>query len=140
MLALLRQGVAPRKIASTVATGTVCSLFPILGTTTTLNITVGVWLRMNQPLLLALNYLLTPVHLMMILVYLRIGEWLWRAHDEPLDLETVTHAFHELTLRNFGARFGWALMHATSGWIVTAPFLFLIIYLPARRLLARSER
>lgn len=139
MLGQLQQGVTPRKIASTLAAGTVCSLFPIFGTTTTLNIIVGAWFRMNQPLLLALNYLLTPVHLVMIIVYLRIGEWLWRAHDDPLDLETIKHAFHQLPMREFGARFGWAIVHATSGWLLTAPLVFLLIYLPARVLFVRPS-
>ncbi|AHF91094.1 hypothetical protein OPIT5_13645 [Opitutaceae bacterium TAV5] len=136
----LGQGVAPERIATTVAAGTVCSLFPVMGTTTTLNIFMGLWLRMNQPLLIALNYALTPVHVAMIFVYLRIGEWLWRAHDAPFDLQTLTRAFHALPLREFGGRFGWAILHAISGWAATAPLLFLAIWLPARVILVRTAR
>ena len=59
----LVQGVTPRKLAATLAVGTVCSLFPFLGFTSLLNLAVGIALRLNQPLLQGWNQLLGPLQL-----------------------------------------------------------------------------
>ena len=58
VLALLTQGVTPDKIAFTLAMGTGLSMFPFLGFTSLLNLGVGLWLRLNQPILQTLNQLL----------------------------------------------------------------------------------
>src|SRR5690606_29488547 len=86
IMGLLTHGVTPDKVAATLAVGTACSLFPFLGFTTMLNLGVGLWLRMNQPILQALNYALTPVHLVMIVVYVRVGERIWGATDEAFSI------------------------------------------------------
>src|SRR6185369_3211353 len=54
--ALLTQGVTPDQLAFTLAVGTACSLVPFLGFTTLLNLGVGLWLRLNQPILQTVNY------------------------------------------------------------------------------------
>ena len=82
LTALFQQGLTPERIAFTLAIGTACSLFPFLGFTTALNLAAGLRLGLNQPLLQTLNYALGPLHLVMILVYVHLGEWLWRGNAE----------------------------------------------------------
>ena len=65
--ALLLQGITPDKIAFTLAVGTACSVLPFLGFTSLLNLGVGLWLRLNQPIMQMLNQLLGPVQLLLIL-------------------------------------------------------------------------
>jgi len=77
VLAQLKQGVTPDKIALTLAVGTACSLLPFFGFTWLANLAAGLWLRLNQPILQTLNQVLGPVQLVMILVYVRIGETIW---------------------------------------------------------------
>lgn len=137
LLALLTQGTTPDQLALTLAAGTACSLFPFLGTTTALNLAVGAWLRLNHPLLQSLNYLLTPVHLAMILVYVRLGEWLWRAQDERFAVADMLRAFRDASFGDFLHRFGWAGIHAFSGWLLTAPFLIAGLYFGLRPALRR---
>jgi hypothetical protein len=137
LLALLTQGATPEKLASAIAWGFVCSLFPFLGFTTGLNALVGLWRKLNQPLLQALNYALSPLHLAMILVYVRIGEWLWRAEDRHFTLRGMIASFHELSFGAFLREFGWVGAHAFTGWLVTAPALFVVVYFPARAGLRR---
>jgi uncharacterized protein (DUF2062 family) len=140
IVALLTQGVAPDKVAATLAVGTVCSMFPFLGTTSALNLGVGLWLRMNQPILQTLNQLLGPIHLVMILVYVRVGEWLWRAEGERFSIAEMIRAFGELSFSDFLRQFGWAGLHALTAWALTAPLLFAIIYWPLRPVLRRLAR
>lgn len=132
LLALLSQGLEPHRLAATLAVGTVCSLFPFLGTTSVLNLGVGLALRMNQPALQTLNQLLGPVQLALILVYVRAGEWLWRAEPQQFSVNAMMRSFRELSLGDFLAQFGTTGWHAFTAWLVSAPLLFAVVYLPAR--------
>lgn len=140
IVALLTQGITPDKVAATLSVGTVCSMFPFLGTTSALNLVVGLWLRMNQPILQTLNQLLGPIHLVMILVYVRLGEWLWRAEEERFSVTEMIRAFGELSFADFLRQFGWAGIHAFTAWALTAPLLFAAIYWPLRPVLRRLAR
>jgi uncharacterized protein (DUF2062 family) len=138
LLALLTQGVTPDKLAATLAVGVVCSMFPFLGATAALNLGVGLWLRMNQPVLQTLNQLLGPVHVIMILVYVRIGEVLWRAPEtERFSIVEMVRAFADLSFGEFLQRFGWAGVHAFTAWALTAPLLLAALYFLLRPLLRR---
>lgn len=74
LIALLTQGVTPDWLAATLAACSVCSLFPSLGATSALNLGLGLWLRMNQPVLQCLNQLPGPVLVAMILA-VRVAVW-----------------------------------------------------------------
>jgi uncharacterized protein (DUF2062 family) len=137
VMALLTQGVTPDKIAATFAVGTAASLFPFFGFTTTLNILVGLCCRMNQPLLQVINYLLAPVHLIMILVYVRIGEWIWDAGDDRFTLTDVFETFRHDSIREFLQRFGWAGIHAFTAWAISVPVIITVLYFPLRPLMHR---
>jgi hypothetical protein len=126
----LVQGVTPRKLAATLAVGTVCSLFPFLGFTSLLNLGVGVALRLNQPLLQGWNQLLGPLQLLLILPYVRAGERLWGAPTGAFSLDAMLEAFAGASWGEFFARFGWAGVHAFTAWLVTAPLLLATLYLP----------
>ncbi len=140
LVALLTHGATPEKLAAGFAWGTVCSLFPFLGFTTGLNAVVGWWRKLNQPLLQTLNYALTPIHLVMILVYVRLGEWIWFADDERFSVTDMLRSFHELGFADFLRKFGFAGLHAFTGWALTAPILFFAVYFVARPALRRLAR
>ena len=120
--AQLTQGVTPDRLALTLAVGTACSLLPFLGFTTLLNLGVGLWLRLNQPILQTVNYLLGAVQLGLILVYVRAGEFIWRAPAMPLSVPTLLQAFRADPLA-FLRRFAWTGVHAGTAWLLTAPLL-----------------
>ena len=132
LLALLTQGATPEKLASGIAWSAVCSLFPIFGFTTGLNAGVALWRGLNQPLMQAVNYALSPLHIVMILVYVHLGEWLWVADNEHFSVSEMLTSFHELSFGAFLHKFAWAGIHAVTAWIVTAPLLFAAVYYVAR--------
>jgi uncharacterized protein (DUF2062 family) len=137
ILALLTQGVTPDKIAATFAVGTAVSLFPFLGFTTTFNIGIGLWFRMNQPLLQAINYLLTPLHLVMILVYVHAGEWIWGAREDRFSISDLITTFRDDSISGFVHRFGWAGIHAFTAWLISVPFIIAGLYYGLRPLMRR---
>ena len=142
VVALFTQGVTPDKIALTFGVGSACSLLPFLGFTSLLNLGVGLCLRLNQPLLQTLNQILGPLQLVMILVYVRFGEWIWRAQDGRFTIGEMIQVFRQASLSEFLHRFGWAGIHAFTAWAITSPLLIFAVYhllRPAlRRLASRS--
>ena len=139
-MAQLTQGVTPDKLAATLAVGTACSLFPFLGFTSLLNLAVGVRLRMNQPILQTLNQLLGAVQLVLIIGYVRAGEWLWRAGEDRFTVADVLRVFREASLGDFLHRFGWAGVHAFSAWALTTPLLITAVYFAFRPVMRRLAR
>lgn len=134
----LTQGVTPDRIAATLATGTVCSLLPFLGFTTLLNLGVGLALRMNQPILQALNQLLGPLQLALILVYVRGGELLWGHTGEGFTVGEMIREFRDRSFLEFLQQFGWAGIHAATAWAITSPLVAVALYFASRPLLRRA--
>lgn len=141
-MAQLKQGTSPDKIALTVTMGVVGGLFPVLGLTTLLCFLLALLLRLNQPIIHVINQLLWPVHLAMIVVYIKIGATLYGAAVMPFDAEEVSRLFWH-SQREFWARFGLMGLHATSAWLLSVPVIIAAIYFPLRpvvRRLAQSRR
>jgi uncharacterized protein (DUF2062 family) len=137
LITLLTHGTTPEKLATGIAWAVVCSLFPFFGFTTGLNAAVAFWRKLNQPLMQAMNYVLSPLHLLMILVYVRTGEWLWQSQGDPFSVTDMMHSFKELSFGAFLHKFAWAGIHAFTAWALSAPLLFVIAYYPARTALRR---
>ena len=120
LLVLLRQGVTPQKLALSLALGIVIGLVPVLGVSTAICALAALALRLNMPAIQLVNYLLTPLQLLLIIPQLRLGEWLLRAPKFPITLESglalLSHGVvHAVTL------LATAIVHATFGWLVIAP-------------------
>lgn len=127
LMTLLRQGVTPREIALCLALGTVIGLIPILGVSTALCALMALLLRLNMPAIQLVNYLLTPLQLMLIIPLLRFGEHLAGAPPYPVTLESG------LTLLSQGVIdairiLASAIAHATLGWLVLAPPLAFALF------------
>lgn len=135
--ALLSQGLAPDRLALMLGIGSVCALFPFLGFTSLLNLLVGLWLRLNQPLLQILNQLLGPLQLAMIVVYVRLGEWIWRAEESRFTVAGMVRTFREASALEFLSHFGWAGIHAATAWALTSPVLLAGVYFLSRPALRR---
>jgi uncharacterized protein (DUF2062 family) len=65
----LKQGVHPHALALTCSLAITVGIFPLLGFTTLMIAVAGYFLRLNQPILHALHYLMTPFQLLMIPVF-----------------------------------------------------------------------
>lgn len=135
----LTQGTGPDKIALTFAIGVAGGLFPFLGFTTLLCFLLALAFRLNQPLIHVINQLLWPVHLTMVVVYIKAGAWLYGATALPFDPEEVTRLFLQ-SQREFWARFGLMGLHALTSWLLTVPFIVAGIYFPLRPALRRLNQ
>ncbi len=76
-----------------------------------------------------MNYLLTPLQLLLIIPQLRFGEWLLQAPAFPVTLDSGLALIAQGVLPAIRV-LGIAIVHATLGWLVLAPLLTLALYFP----------
>jgi uncharacterized protein (DUF2062 family) len=129
----LKQGATPQKLAWSVSLGAAFALFPILGSTTFLCGAVGAVLRLNHVAMQTVNYLLYAPHLVMIPVFIRIGEKITGATPIAIDLEIMTRQFTE-SPSQFLQDFGMAGVHGIIAWALILPIPTWV----ATQILARS--
>ncbi|MFM1851054.1 MAG: hypothetical protein RIS54_738 [Verrucomicrobiota bacterium] len=132
----LTQGISPDRIALTLAVGVAGGLFPFLGFTTLLCFVLALALRLNQPIIHVVNQVLWPVHLTMVVVYIRAGAWLYGTEALPFNPTEVTDLFLH-SQREFWARFGLMGLHAFTAWLLTVPVIVASLYFPLRPVLRR---
>ena len=136
----LRQGTGPEKLAWSVSLGLTLGIFPIMGSTSLVCFAVGHLLRLNQPVLHLFKTFTYPIHLAMILVFIRLGQHLNGVPPIPFSIPQLLTRFKESPAQ-FASDFGMAALHGIEAWAITAIFLIPIIYyisLPIlRRLLGK---
>ena len=135
----LMQGVSPRELALTCSFAFMLGLFPMLGTTTLLCLLVGMYFKLNQPALQILNYLITPLHLLMIPTFLYIGESILGIPHLKIDLLSIPAEFvHDW--RAFMANYGFAGLHAIFAWALITPGISVIIYFLSKKAFESMKR
>jgi uncharacterized protein (DUF2062 family) len=135
----LKQGITPQKISLTLALGVTLGIFPILGATTLLCFVVGLCLKLNQPIIQMVNYLVYALQLVLILFFVRVGEFLMHAKPVSFSIPELFRKFHE-SPREFFREFGMTGVHGIVGWLLVAPFVAALLYfilLPLMKKLAR---
>ena len=138
VLGQLRQGITPEKIALTLALGGAIGIFPVMGATTFLCGIAGVAFKLNQPILQTINYLLYPVQVALILVFVRIGEWIYRATPVTLSLSEFMAKFRA-SPRGFFSEFASLFLYGISAWLLVAPLVAFALYYGLRPLLRRAS-
>lgn len=136
----LTQGVSPQSLAVGISAGTLCGIFPVLGTTTLLTTVVAAGLRLNQPVMQAINWLAYPLQLLLIPFYIRGGELLFGADPISFSIAEMMAMFAE-SPGEFLARFKMTFVHCIVAWLVTVPILgsiITLVSLPPLRTTARK--
>lgn len=141
IVAQLTQGITPEKIALTIAVGSALANFPFFGTAT-LCLLVGIALRLNQPIIQAVNILFTPIHLVLIPIFFERGNWLFGvapATGRGRSLEAMWNLFLEHPNQFFN-RFGLLIFHAAVVWTIVAPIWIATVYYSMRTTLREVAR
>ena len=133
--AQLTQGLSPEKIALTVAVGLCIAVNPVVGTTTVLCFVAAWALRLNQPVIQAINWSSYALQLLLIFPFIRLGERIFRAPPETRSLERARRDGEGRPAED-GRHARRDIGHAFVAWLVAAPLLVAAIYfatLPALR-------
>jgi uncharacterized protein (DUF2062 family) len=121
---LLRQGATPEALATAVAAGAVISVCPLIGLPTPLCAFVALRWRLNLVLIQGVNYLCAGLQWLLLIPFLRAGEWLFKAPRFPLAVAELrarlAEDFWATALAFWGsALYGlvvWALLAGPAAW------------------------
>lgn len=134
----LSVGITPERIGWTIALGIVLGVFPVMGTTTIVCLLAGWLLRLNQPVLHVFKVLVYPLHLALILVFIRLGEHLYGVPLISFSIPQLLGKFKNDPLQ-FARDFGMAAWHGVSAWLLIAPVAAVLIKLAVMPILRRLE-
>lgn len=129
----LTQGLSPERIALTVAVGLTIAVNPVIGTTTVLCFAAAWALRLNQPIIQAINWSSYALQLLLIYPFIRLGERIFRAEPETRTLEEFA-AMAKADMFGTIAALGATIAHAVVAWLAVAPLLVAAIYYGTRPL------
>ena len=127
LLALLKQGVSPSRLALCVAIGIVVGNIPILGVSTILCGLIALLFRLNLPAMQVVQAAMAPSQILLIIPFVRLGEWILRDPPQALSITAgmqilasgVWQAVHTL----------WsAIVHAGFAWLLVAPCSIFLLY------------
>lgn len=124
----MQQGLNPKDLALCLSLTFYISIFPILGVITALLTPIILKLELNLPLALTVSYILTPIQLLVIIPFVRVGEQLYGADPYPFDLDHLNASFSEGFMEMFSL-FSGRIMMAISGWLLIATPLCLLFYI-----------
>ena len=125
----LQCGLAPRQLAFTLALGFAIGCIPLLGVTTAICALLALVLRLNMPAIQAANWVAMPLQMMLLIPFLRLGQWLFRGQAMVFDPhvlvnQIVTAPWHSML------QMSGLLGHALLAWLITAgPALVLMTVL-----------
>lgn len=139
ILAQLTQGLTPEKIALTIAIGSSIAMFPLLGTTTIICLIIGVFMKLNQPIIQAVNYACTPIHIPFIFYSFKWGEQLFGAEHSRLEMRVMRRLLLEDPLQ-FARDYSLTAVHAIVVWAILVPFWGVAVYYIARPTLREIAR
>jgi uncharacterized protein (DUF2062 family) len=127
LLALLKQGISPGRLALCVAIGVVVGNIPILGVSTILCTAIALAFRLNLPAIQLVQAAMAPTQILLIIPFVRLGEWILRVPPQPVSIK------EGLDLMAQGARYAvaalWdAILHAGFAWVLVAPVAVVLLY------------
>ena len=141
IVAQLRQGITPEKVALTIALGCALGIFPILGSSTLLCALAAIRLRLNLPVIQLVNYLVYPLQLILLLPFYRAGETLFGQPHVPIFSVTELIDRFRVGPGQFFIDYGMVGVYGIVVWCLLAPLLVAALSCslrPALRRLARS--
>ena len=137
LLALLKQGVAPERLALCVAIGVTVGLIPVLGISTLLCTVIALAFRLNLPAIQLTQAVMAPLQLLLIVPFVRLGEWMMHAATQPVSISAGLALMKQgiwhtvIVLKD-------AILHASVAWIAVAPVTVFLLYRVLRPIFSRA--
>lgn len=137
----LSQGASPKALAASSTIGLLLGVFPMLGVTTLMMGAISVRWRLNLPLMLGVSYLIYPLQIVLMIPFVRVGEWLTGIAPADFSLDAMADAFAanftaalvDLGTSNLVAVLGWCLLV-----LPVAALLYFILFQIFRLAMAKT--
>ncbi|MEO6983393.1 MAG: DUF2062 domain-containing protein [Edaphobacter sp.] len=140
VLALLRMGATPKKLAWSIAVGLLIGINPILGSTTLVCLVAASVFRLNLAASQLANHIVYPLELLLVIPFIHVASRIFHTAPMPLSASEILHSAREHPLELTRQLWLWE-WHAFLLWAVLAAVaipLFALALTPIlRKLLVR---
>lgn len=140
LLGWLSAGLTPDQLAWGLALGVVIGCIPTLGISTLICAAVANVLRINQPLIQAVNYAVYPLQIVALLPFWRAGEWLFGMEPVPLLDVAALLARVEADPWQTMLDYLWLAAAGVVVWALMAVPVTLLLFATTRPLLQRLAK
>jgi uncharacterized protein (DUF2062 family) len=127
LLALLRQGISPDRLALCVAIGVVVGNVPILGISTILCAAIALAFRLNLPAIQLVQAAMAPTQIMLIIPFVRLGEWITQVPPQPVSIKEGLELMAQGAGHTIAALWD-SILRAGIAWVLVAPFAVFLFY------------
>jgi hypothetical protein len=117
--ALLKQGLTPKELSQSIIMSGLISTIPILGVSTFMITTVSFKRKLNLPVMIALSYLMWPVQIMLIIPFIRVGEFIFSVPRNHHTVEEIITSFQNSFFQTL-SQLSFELLCGLGGWFLTA--------------------
>lgn len=142
LLAQLIQGVTPEKLSQSLSIGLLIGCFPLLGFTTGLAALAGVVFKLNHIVVQTAHYMMYPVQIILIPVYIKIVSLLVDVGDVPIRPDLILEAFNKDWL-GFIKTYSVVGVYAVILWFILSFGLFFLLqklFVPIIKRLSQLKR
>lgn len=122
----LRQGTSPDRLGWTISTGITLGIFPVLGLRAWLCLLAGWIFKLNQPVLHAFKSLVYPLHVLLIIPFIQMGQWIYGKEPLRISIGMLKSELAEGAV-HFWEEFGWVIIRASTAWLLVAPVILLLL-------------
>lgn len=136
LLALLTRGLSPQDLSLAVVVSLGLGINPIIGSTSLLCLVAGRLFRLNHLVMQTVNYLAYPLQFLLLVPFVRLGEFMTGAEALPLSPSLLIEEFQR-SFWGFVAKFGMAYVHGLLGWVLVVPVTCFGLYFLFTRLFRR---
>jgi len=117
--ALLKQGLSPKELSQSIIVSGLISTVPILGLSTFVITSVSLKRKLNLPVMIGLSYLMWPVQILLIIPFIRVGEFIFSVPRNHHTVEEIISSFQESFFQTL-SHLSIELLCGLGGWFITA--------------------
>jgi len=139
ILAFLKQGMTPNKLALSISLGFCFGLFPIVGITTLLCLAISLILKLNVAAMQLINYLVYPVQLIIIIPLIHLGSYITGVNPIPYSIQEIIDIVNKDMYQAFEL-LGVATLMGILAWVIIIVPLSVIIYIILRMVFFKLAR
>jgi uncharacterized protein (DUF2062 family) len=126
--ALFKQGLTPIQLCESIIVSGALSVIPILGITTFVLTTLSIKRKLNLPLMIAISYLMWPIQILLIIPFIRVGEFIFSVPSTQHTAEEIIKSFQNNFFQTL-SKLSFELLSGLGGWFFTVVPISVGIYL-----------
>lgn len=123
----IKMGATPEKLAQSVMTGVIIGIIPLLGTATVLAALTATKMKLNHVVTQTVHYLMYPVQLIMIPIYIKTVGLIFDVGDTPIRPDLIYAQFKE-SPSVFLMKYGLIGFYALFVWGFLSLVMYFIFY------------